>query len=148
MLARWIRRAGSALLWCGLLLPAPARAVLDNRDRGPCLTAGNYSLRVTNAGIVGNAFFNVGLSNDPSFEYPIGSGHEALNYAALWVGALGGESLRDREAEAAASPGHERNLAVEAPARHGRSARAGEPASSRCVQSSAVPVHGGPSTCT
>jgi hypothetical protein len=63
--------------------------VLDNRDRGPCLTSGNFSLRVTNAGIVGNAFFNVGLSNDPSFEYPIGSGHEALNYAALWVGALG-----------------------------------------------------------
>jgi hypothetical protein len=84
-----MRGAGGAVLWCGLLLPAPARAVLDNGDRGPCLTAGNYSLRVTNAGIVGNAFFNVGLSNDPSFEYPIGSGHEALNYAALWVGALG-----------------------------------------------------------
>jgi len=46
-------------------------------------------MRVTNAGILGNAFFNVGLSNDPSFEFPIGTGNEALNYAALWVGALG-----------------------------------------------------------
>ena len=63
--------------------------MLDNRDRGPTLTAGNFSLRVTNAGIVGNAFFNIGLSSDPSFEFPKGSGNEALNYAALWVGALG-----------------------------------------------------------
>jgi hypothetical protein len=62
--------------------------VLDHRDRGPSLTAGNFSLRVTNAGILGNAFLDVGLSFDPSFEYPIGSGHEALNYAALWVGAI------------------------------------------------------------
>ena len=62
--------------------------MLDNRDRGPCLTAGRFAMRVTNAGIVGNAFLDVGLSNDPSFEFPIGSGNEALNYAALWVGAL------------------------------------------------------------
>jgi hypothetical protein len=69
-------------------MPPPARAILDNRDRGPCLTAGNFTLRVTNAGILGNAFLDAGYSNDPSFEFPSGSGHEALNYAALWVGAL------------------------------------------------------------
>jgi hypothetical protein len=86
---RWDRGLGAALVLCALLAPASARAVLDNRDRGPSLTAGNFNLRITNAGIVGNAFFNVGLSNDPSFEYPLGSGNEALNYAALWVGALG-----------------------------------------------------------
>ena len=78
-----------ALLLWACAAPGSARAVLDNRDRGPALTAGNFSLRVTNAGIVGNAFFNIGLSNDPSFEFPKGSGNEALNYAALWVGALG-----------------------------------------------------------
>ena len=61
--------------------------------------------------------------------------------------AIGRERLRDREAEAAAPAGHERDLAVESPACHGRSARAGKPASSSCVQSSAVPVQGGPSTC-
>jgi hypothetical protein len=78
-----------AALLCAGLASTPAHAVLDNRDRGPSLTAGNFALRITNAGILGNAFFNVGLCNDPSFEYPIGSGDEALNYAALWVGALG-----------------------------------------------------------
>ena len=83
------RRCLVALLLWACAAPGSARAVLDNRDRGPALTAGNFSLRVTNAGIVGNAFFNIGLSNDPSFEFPKGSGNEALNYAALWVGALG-----------------------------------------------------------
>src|SRR5206468_1506590 len=34
-----------------------------------------------------NAFFASGLSLDPSFEFPRGSGHELLNHAELWVGA-------------------------------------------------------------
>jgi hypothetical protein len=76
------------VLLIACLAPAPARAILDNRDRGPSLTAGNFNLRITNAGIIGNAFLDAGYSNDPSFEMPPGSGHEALNYAALWVGAL------------------------------------------------------------
>jgi hypothetical protein len=71
-----------------LLAPSTGHAVLDINDRGPVLQAGNFSLRVTNAGIIGNAFFNQGLSFDPSFEYPKGSGHEALNHAELWVGAI------------------------------------------------------------
>jgi len=75
-----------SLLAC--LVAAPAGAILDNRDQGPSLTAGNFTLRITNAGIIGNAFLDAGYSNDPSFEFPPGSGHEALNYAALWVGAL------------------------------------------------------------
>jgi hypothetical protein len=66
----------------------PARAVLDIADRGPMLNAGSFALRITNAGILGNAFFNQGLSYDPSFEYPKGSGHECLNHAELWVGAV------------------------------------------------------------
>jgi hypothetical protein len=86
------RRPGTlSLLLAPLLLalgPLPARAVLDVNDRGPVLTAGNFALRITNAGIVGNAFFNQGLCFDPSFEYPKGSGHECLNYAELWVGAV------------------------------------------------------------
>jgi hypothetical protein len=68
--------------------PAPARAILDVRDNGPTLRTGTFAMRVTNAGIIGNAFLDRGYSNDPSFEYPTDSGHEALNYAALWVGAL------------------------------------------------------------
>jgi len=70
-----------------LLAPAPARAVLDNADRGPVLNAGDFVMRVTNAGILGNAFFDRGLSFDPSFECPRGTGHEAMNHAELWVGA-------------------------------------------------------------
>jgi len=85
------RCAGVALLFFACLVPVPAQAVLDNRDRGPSLTAANFSLRITNAGIIGNAFLDIGLSFDPSFEFPKGSGHEALNYAALWVGAVNPE---------------------------------------------------------
>jgi hypothetical protein len=65
---------------------SPAHAVLDIEDRGPVLAVGDARLRVTNAGILGNAFFDAGLSFDPSFEYPQHSGAECLNYAALWVG--------------------------------------------------------------
>lgn len=78
-----IRLALPALLAGGA---APARAVLDIEDRGPALHNGVIQLRVTNAGILGNAFFAVGRSTDPSFEHPPGSGREALNYASLWVG--------------------------------------------------------------
>src|SRR5439155_13189272 len=61
---------------------------MDIGDRGPCLQAGNFSMRVTNIGVLGNAFFDKGLSFDPSFEYPKGSGHELLGHAELWVGAI------------------------------------------------------------
>lgn len=64
----------------------PAGAVLDIEDRGPSIQNGSIQLRVTNAGVLGNAFFNVGRSTDASFEHPPGSGREALNYASLWVG--------------------------------------------------------------
>jgi hypothetical protein len=60
---------------------------MDINDRGPLLNAGRFALRITNVGVLGNAFFNTGLSFDPSFEYPRGSGHELLNHAELWVGA-------------------------------------------------------------
>ena len=70
-------------------MPAPpAEAVMDIANHGPTLRAGRFAMRVTNVGIVGNAFFHNGLSFDPSFEYPSGSGHELLNHAALWVGAV------------------------------------------------------------
>lgn len=60
---------------------------MDINDRGPLLQAGRFALRITNVGVVGNAFFNNGLSFDPSFEFPRGSGYELLNRAELWVGA-------------------------------------------------------------
>jgi hypothetical protein len=69
-------------------LATPSSAKLDIDDGGPVLHAGRFSMRVTNAGIVGNAFFDQGLSDDPSFEYPSGSGVELLGRAELWVGAL------------------------------------------------------------
>ena len=75
-------------LACGLLLPSSAHAVLDINDRGPVLDQGTFRMRVTNAGILGNAFYDVGLSNDPSFEFPANSGVECLNHADLWVGAV------------------------------------------------------------
>ena len=65
-----------------------ARAKLDIDNRGPVLDAGALSMRVTNAGILGNAFFDHGLSFDPSLEFPRGSGHELLGHAELWVGAV------------------------------------------------------------
>ncbi len=77
----------AALLACAIGA-TPARAVLDVEDRGPVLDAGNFRLRVTNAGILGNAFYGASRSSDPSFEYPAYSGIEMLNHAELWVGAL------------------------------------------------------------
>lgn len=65
--------------------PISAVASLDIDDQGPTLKAGAFEMRVTNAGILGNAFPE--RSSDPSLEYPLGSGQELLHYAALWVGA-------------------------------------------------------------
>lgn len=67
--------------------PSTARGVLDLEDKGPVLRAGGFISRVTNVGIVGNAFLDAGRSFDPSFEFPAFSGYECMNYAALWVGA-------------------------------------------------------------
>jgi hypothetical protein len=78
-------------MWVAVFLAvsaSPARAILDIGDNGPVLDAGGFRLRVTNAGIVGNAFLDAGRSFDPSLEYPPHSGQEMLNYAALWVGAV------------------------------------------------------------
>ena len=69
------------------LRPTPAGAILDIEDKGPVLDAGNFVMRVTNIGAVGNPFFDIGRSFDPSFEYPKGSGVELLHDAELWVGA-------------------------------------------------------------
>ena len=69
------------------LVATPASAVLDVENRGPTLNAGAFAMRVTNIGALGNPFYAVGRSFDPSFEYPRGSGQQLLNHAALWVGA-------------------------------------------------------------
>jgi hypothetical protein len=70
-----------------LALPASVRATMDIANNGPILDAGRFAMRITNIGVIGNAFFNKGLSFDPSFEFPRGSGHECLEHAELWVGA-------------------------------------------------------------
>ena len=88
MLGRRVTRCcvQTAILAAVVFVPA-ALAVLDNANHGPTLRAGRFGMRVTNAGVIGNAFFNIGLSYDPSFEFPRGSGHELLNHAELWIGA-------------------------------------------------------------
>src|SRR5215813_26487 len=67
---------------------APAFAVMDIANNGAVLDAGRFAMRVTNVGVMGNAFFNKWLASDPSFEFPRGSGHECLEHAELWVGAI------------------------------------------------------------
>jgi hypothetical protein len=94
MTLRLCREPGLRLA-CGLLVlglqvlghPRPASAVMDIEDRGPLLNAGRFAFRPTNIGVLGNAFYDVGRSFDPSFEYPRGSGVELLKHADLWVGA-------------------------------------------------------------
>ena len=49
-----------------LLAASPAHAVLDVEDRGPVLDAGNFRMRVTNIGVIGNAFFNSSRSSEAS----------------------------------------------------------------------------------
>ena len=87
----WRPRAALALLVSLAALAAarvsPVWAVMDIANNGPVLDAGRFSMRITNIGVIGNAFFNKGLSYDPSFEFPKGSGHECLEHAELWVGA-------------------------------------------------------------
>jgi hypothetical protein len=61
---------------------------MDIANNGAVLDAGRFAMRVTNVGVLGNAFYNKGLSFDPSFEFPRGSGHECLEHAELWVGAI------------------------------------------------------------
>src|SRR5439155_735998 len=80
----------SAEFLVALALLAGARvshASMDIANNGPVLDAGRFSMRITNVGVIGNAFFNKGLSFDPSFEFPKGSGHECLEHAELWIGA-------------------------------------------------------------
>src|SRR5689334_12319251 len=69
------------------IFAGPARAAMDVRNNGPLLDAGRFTMRITNVGVIGNAYFNTGLSFDPSFEFPKGSGNECLEHAELWVGA-------------------------------------------------------------
>ena len=76
-----------AALASSALAAGPAAAVMDIANNGAVLDAGRFTMRITNVGVIGNAFFNKGLSFDPSFEFPKGSGHECLEHAELWVGA-------------------------------------------------------------
>ena len=73
-----------------MLFRSQARLALAARvsvHHDPALDAGRFAMRVTNIGVLGNAFFSKGLSFDPSFEFPKGSGQECLEHAELWVGA-------------------------------------------------------------
>ena len=74
-------RVASGRALCAGLASTPAQAVLDNRDRGHAsrpATALRHQRRHSR-----NAFFGVGLSNDPR-RVPDRPGDEALNYA-VWV---------------------------------------------------------------
>ncbi|MCE9626891.1 MAG: hypothetical protein K8R56_03115 [Candidatus Eisenbacteria bacterium] len=72
---------------CFVASAVPVRAGMDIANDGPVLDAGRFGMRITNIGVLGNAFFNKGLSFDPSFEFPKGSGQECLEHAELWVSA-------------------------------------------------------------
>lgn len=81
------RRVLPGLLAALLAGGAVAHAAMDIANHGPTLDAGRFGMRITNIGVLGNAFFSKGLSFDPSFEFPKGSGQECLEHAELWVGA-------------------------------------------------------------
>ena len=61
-------RAAALIAALGVLHPGLARAVMDIGNNGAILDAGRFAMRVTNIGVMGNAFFNKGLSYDASFE--------------------------------------------------------------------------------
>jgi hypothetical protein len=85
----------TALVAAVLVVAAvPASAVLDVENRGPTLTAGAFAMRLTNIGVTGNPFQDIGRSFDPSFEFPRGSGQEMLKHADLWVGATDASGIR------------------------------------------------------
>ena len=82
----------AAVALLGLATPAPA--VMDIENHGPLLTAGRFALRVSNVGVLGNPWFDVGRSFDPSLEFPRGSGQELLGRAELWVAATTANGVR------------------------------------------------------
>src|SRR5262245_46314301 len=62
--ARLLPRAGRRMLLAlGLCCAAsaPAMATMDIANNGAVLDAGKFTMRVTNVGVMGNAFFNKGL---------------------------------------------------------------------------------------
>ncbi len=85
--ARRISGVVAACVAACLAFAPLARAGMDIANDGPVLDVGRFGMRITNIGVIGNAFFNKGLSYDPSFEFPRGSGQECLEHAELWVAA-------------------------------------------------------------
>ena len=61
-------------------------AIPDIFGQGSVLNVGNFVMKVTNNGLVGNPFTNV--SSDPSGQWPGASAIEYLNFAGLAVGAV------------------------------------------------------------
>ena len=65
---------------------AKPMAVPDIFGQGSVLNVGNFVMKVTNYGLVGNPFTNV--SSDPSGQWPGASGIEYLNFAGFALGAV------------------------------------------------------------
>jgi len=65
---------------------AKPMAIPDIFGQGSVLNVGNFVMKVTNNGLVGNPFTN--LSSDPSGQWPGASAIEYLNFAGFAVGAV------------------------------------------------------------
>ncbi|HEY6195237.1 MAG TPA: hypothetical protein VI504_09365 [Candidatus Eisenbacteria bacterium] len=65
---------------------AQPMAIPDIFGQGSVLNVGNFVMKVTNNGLVGNPFTNV--SSDPSGQWPGTSAIEYLNFAGIAVGAV------------------------------------------------------------
>lgn len=65
---------------------AKPMAIPDIFGQGSVLNVGNFVMKVTNNGLVGNPFTNV--SSDPSGQWPGTSSIEYLNFAGLAMGAV------------------------------------------------------------
>src|ERR1043166_9989532 len=65
---------------------AQRMAIPDIFGQGSVLNVGNFVMKVTNNGFVGNPFTNI--SSDPSGQWPGTSAIEYLNFMAVAVGAV------------------------------------------------------------
>lgn len=81
---RTIPSAVLLLLTCGVFVHAQTYGEKDQK----ATSIGRIGLTITNIGVLGNSFRGPFVTkNEPSLEYPLGSGIEHLFDAGLWIGA-------------------------------------------------------------
>ncbi len=96
------------LLFLQSIAAQPLRKIADD-DGSKYTSVGNLGVTITNYGTLGNGF--TGWPNQPSLEYPKGSGIEHLFLGGIWIGGIHRREGTARVSTAAVDIGSVRRLA-------------------------------------